>query len=128
MPLGDTWNNGRRVLSFAKEHGSSDITVGATSFNNLDFFVREKSPFQKDFDYTKLSTKTKFMEAMGYVGKVVAKSHWTSFFAEAVTEVVRDKESEFKNEIVNFASDYANQVNYDYQSFLDALNRRVPLY
>jgi len=115
-----------RIVTDSAHDLSRDRTAGSTTFNNLQFFVREKSPFQKDFDYTKLTTKTEFMEAMGYVGKIVAYYYWTS--ASDISVAIGDKEAEFKNEIVSFALDYANQVEYDYQSFLDALYRRVPLY
>jgi len=124
-------HGGERVSLFARKLGNTDPSLGYTTVNDIDFFVREKSPFQKDFDYTKLTTKTLFMDAMGYAGKVVAKAHSLSaeyYWGFDVQDIIRGRDAELKNEIVNFAVDYAIQVEYDYASFIDALNRGVHLY
>ncbi|BBD63486.1 hypothetical protein NIES2109_63360 (plasmid) [Nostoc sp. HK-01] len=118
---------------------NTDPLVGYTTVNNLFFFLREKSPYQEDFDYKLLTSKSKFLDAMGYAGKVVAKNHAISdkdynsaivsySVDKEVTDVVGSNTSAFKNEIVNFALDYATQVEYDYASFVSALNRGVILY
>jgi len=123
-------HEGARVLLAARTMGNTDPSLNYITVNNLFFMLREKSPFQKDFDYAKLTTKTKFMDAMGYAGKVVAKTHAIGGYsvAQAVTDIVSGNEAAFKNEIVNFAVDYATQVEYDYQSFRVALDQGVPLY
>ncbi|MBD2459378.1 DUF2252 domain-containing protein [Nostoc sp. FACHB-87] len=118
---------------------NTDPLVGYTTVNNLFFFLREKSPYQEDFDYKLLTSKSKFLDAMGYAGKVVAKNHAISdkdyndvivpySVDKEVTDVVGNNTSAFKNEIVNFALDYATQVEYDYASFVSALNRGAILY
>jgi len=130
LPFGVA-HEGERVSFVSGQLGNTDSSLDYATVNHLEFFVREKSPYQKDFDYTKLTTKTMFMDAIGYAGKVVAKSHSLSagyYWVWDVLEVVRDKDAEFKTEIVNFAVDYAIQVEFDYESFRDALNREVPLY
>ncbi|RCJ30614.1 hypothetical protein A6770_21120 [Nostoc minutum NIES-26] len=133
-------NQGTRVTIATKAMlANTDPLVGYTTVNNLFFMLHEKSPYQEDFDYTLLTTKTKFMDAMGYAGKVVAKNHAISdkdyndaivpySVDKEVTDIVSGNKAAFKNEIVNFALDYATQVEYDYASFVDALNRGVPLY
>jgi uncharacterized protein (DUF2252 family) len=134
------YNEGARVALATKAMlSNTDPLVGYTTVNSLYFFLHEKSPYQEDFDYKLLTTKTKFLDAMGYAGKVVAKNHAISdqdynsaivsySVDKQVTDVVGSNTAAFKNEIVNFALDYATQVEYDYASFVDALNRGVPLY
>jgi len=133
-------NEGARVTIATKAMlGNTDTLLGYTTVNNLFFMLREKSPYQEDFDFTLLTTKTTFMDAMGYAGKIVAKNHAISdkdyndsiisySVDKEVTDIVSGNKSAFKTEIVNFALDYATQVEYDYESFIDALNRGVPLY
>ncbi|MBD2489516.1 DUF2252 domain-containing protein [Aulosira sp. FACHB-615] len=133
-------HEGARVTIAAKAMlANTDPLVGYTTVNNLFFMLHEKSPYQEDFDYTLLTTKTKFMDAMGYAGKIVAKNHAISdkdyndaivphSVDKEVTDIVSGNKAAFKNEIVNFAVDYATQVEYDYASFLNALNQGVTLY
>jgi uncharacterized protein (DUF2252 family) len=79
------------------------------------------------------------MDAMGYAGKVVAKNHAISdkdydaaivsvSVDKEVTDIVGGNKGLFKDEIVNFAVDYATQVEYDYTSFVNAYNQGVTLY
>ena len=118
---------------------NTDPLVGYTTVSSIPFMLREKSPYQVDFDYTLLTTKSKFMDAMGYAGKVVAKNHAISdkdydaaivsvSVDKEVTDIVSSNKAVFKDEIVNFALDYATQVEYDYTSFVNAYNQGVTLY
>jgi uncharacterized protein (DUF2252 family) len=118
---------------------NTDPLVGYTTVNSIPFLVHEKSPYQVDFDYTLLTTKLKFMDAMGYAGKVVAKNHAISdkdydaaivpvSVDKELTDIVSANKAVFKDEIVNFAVDYATQVEYDYTSFVNAYNQGVTLY
>jgi uncharacterized protein (DUF2252 family) len=132
-------HEGARVTIATKAMlSNTDVLVGYTTVNSIPFMVREKSPYQEDFDYTLLTTKTKFLDAMGYAGKIVAKNHAISdqdydasivsySVDKQVTDVVTNK-SAFKDEIVSFALNYATQVEYDYASFVSAYNAGVTLY
>ncbi|MEH1865035.1 MAG: DUF2252 family protein [Nostoc sp.] len=133
-------NQGARVTIATKAMlSNTDPLVGYTTVNSIPFMLHEKSPYQVDFDYTLLTTKSKFMDAMGYAGKVVAKNHAISdkdydaaivsvSVDKEVTDVIGSNKAVFKNEIVNFALDYATQVEYDYTSFVNAYNQGVTLY
>ncbi len=132
-------HEGARVTIATKAMlANTDVLVGYTTVNGIPFMLHEKSPHSEDFDYTLLTTKSKFLDAMGYAGKIVAKNHAISdqdydasivpySVDKEVTDVVNNK-SAFKDEIVSFAINYATQVEYDYASFVDAYNRQVPLY
>ncbi len=130
---------GRVTLGTKAMLSNTDPLVGYTTVNSIPFMLREKSPYQVDFDYTLLTTKSKFMDAMGYAGKVVAKNHAVSdqdydstivsySIDKQVTDIVSGSTAAFKNEIVNFAVDYATQVEFDYNSFVNAYNSGTTLY
>ncbi|MHC5827619.1 MAG: DUF2252 family protein, partial [Nostoc sp.] len=131
---------GARVIIATKAMlSNADPLLGYTTVSSIPFMLHEKSPYQVDFDYTLLTTKSKFMDAMGYAGKVVAKNHAISdqdddaaiisvSVDKEVTDIVSGNKAAFKDEIVNFAVDYATQVKYDHTSFVDAYNQGVTLY
>lgn len=131
-------HEGKRVTIATKAMlSNTDPLVGYTTVNSIPFTVHEKSPYQKDFDYKLLITKAKFMDAMDYAGKIVAKNHAISdkdynaaivpvSVDKEVTDVVSGNKAAFKNEIVNFAVDYATQVEYDYESFTKAYTPGEP--
>ncbi|MBO3460716.1 DUF2252 domain-containing protein [Aetokthonos hydrillicola Thurmond2011] len=133
-------HEGKRVTIATKAMlSNTDPLVGYTTVNSIPFWVHEKSPYQVDFDYKLLTTKSKFMDAMGYAGKVVAKNHAISdqdydstivsvSVDKQVTDITSGNKGAFKDEIVNFALDYATQVEYDYTSFVNAYNQGVTLY
>ncbi|MBP5976833.1 DUF2252 domain-containing protein [Brasilonema sp. CT11] len=133
-------HEGQRVTTATKAMlSNTDPLVGYTTLSSINFMLHEKSPYQEDFDYTLLTSKSKFMDAIAYAGKVVAKNHAISdkdydssivpySVDKEVTDVISGNKAGFKNEIVNFAVDYATQVEYDYASFVDAYNRNIPLY
>jgi uncharacterized protein (DUF2252 family) len=133
-------HEGARVTTATKAMlSNTDPLVGYTTVSGIPFMLHEKSPYQEDFDYTLLTTKSKFMDAMAYAGKIVAKNHAISdkdydasivsySVDKEVTDIVSSDKVAFKDEIVTFAVDYATQVEYDYASFVDAYNRKVPLY
>ncbi|MFN6486635.1 MULTISPECIES: DUF2252 domain-containing protein [unclassified Nostoc] len=133
-------HQGARVTIATKAMlSNTDPLVGYTTVSGIPFMLHEKSPYQVDFDYTLLTTKSKFMDAMGYAGKVVAKNHAisdkdydASIVSESVdkevTDITSPNKGVFKDEIVNFALNYATQVEYDYTSFVNAYNSGVTLY
>ncbi len=118
---------------------NTDVLVGYTKVGTIPFLVREKSPYQVDFDYTLLTSKSKFIEAMEYQGKILAKNHALADkdYNPAIVPYSQDKEisdaaefnrSGFKTEILNFALGYATQVEFDYTSFNNAYRNGTTLY
>lgn len=133
------YHQGQRVMMTLKAMlNNADDLAGYTTVNSLQFFIREKSPFQEDFDYTKLTSYDKFNTAVGYFGKIVAKNHaiadrdYNSVLIsysqdKQITDIVISK-SGFKSEMLNFVLDYANQVELDYDSFKNAYQGGQTLY
>jgi uncharacterized protein (DUF2252 family) len=133
-------HEGARVTIATKAMlSNTDPLLGYVTVSSIPFLLHEKSPYEVDFNYTLLTTKSKFMDAIAYAGKVVAKNHAISdkdydaaiisdSVDQEVTDIVSGNQAVFKAEIVNFAVDYATQVEYDYTSFVNAYNQGVTLY
>ena len=140
MSTGDYANNeGDRVARTAKALVlNADVLVGYTTINGIPFYVHEKSPFAEDFDYTQLSSSSKFNTAMTYVGQALASAHALSDEDYDSTVVPYQIETEILNavtsqsglqsEISAFAFSYADQVNLDWQAFQAAYKAGTPLY
>jgi uncharacterized protein (DUF2252 family) len=126
------YNNhqGNRVARTHKAMlNNADPLIGYTTINGLYFYLREKSPFGEDFDYTKLTSFDRFRNAVNYAGTIVAKNHaLADKDYDNSLGYSQDKEilgsisskSNFKQEMLNFATDYAQQVEMDYNSFVNA--------
>ncbi|MDB5765189.1 MAG: hypothetical protein JWQ61_3 [Collimonas fungivorans] len=140
LPAADYANNeGNRVGRTGKAQLiNADVLTGYTSINGLPFYAHEKSPFEEDFDYTQLSSSSKFNTAITYVGQALASAHALAdndydssvvpFSIEAeITSAVTSK-SGLQAEIASFAFGYADQVNLDWQSFKSAYAAGTPLY
>ncbi|OLP19799.1 hypothetical protein BST81_04150 [Leptolyngbya sp. 'hensonii'] len=133
-------HEGRRVAMTMKAMLThTDALLGYTMVNGMPFMIREKSPSAVDFDYTLLTSKSKFLDTATDQGKVLATNHALAdkdydativpvSIDKEVTDLVAGKRSQFKQEILSFAMDYATQVENDYKSFVDAYQRGVPLY
>lgn len=130
---------GRAAKSMKAGLTNTDVLVGYTSLSAMNFLLREKAPYDEDFDYTVLNTYAKFSEAAAYMGKALATVHCVSdqdYDATLITysmdkqidDVTANAKSAFKSETVNFAVDYAVQVQNDWNSFVKAYNAGKPLY
>lgn len=135
----DSHQGQRAAKSMKANLSNTDALVGWTTLNGQPYLVREKSPYEADFDTTQLTSYSSFSSAIAYFGKVTAKNHASSDkdYDAALSPYSMDKEIDalisinpigFKDEIVNFAVDYANQVQLDWQSFKTARTNGVPLY
>jgi uncharacterized protein (DUF2252 family) len=113
--------------------------AGWTTINGAPYYVREKSPYEADFDSKKLTNYSDFSDAVKLVAHVVAKIHTLAdkdydanlipySIDKEIDETAGSNKSGFKLEVLNFALDYAKQVELDYQSFLKAYKAKTPLY
>ena len=107
--------------------------------NSLPFFLHERSPYQEDFDYTLLTSYSKFNDAVAYMGKIVAKNHALAdkdydpalisySMDKEITDVINGDISGLKTETLNYALSYAAQVKQDYIDFVNAKNSGAVLY
>ncbi|KAF0812418.1 hypothetical protein IGB42_03086 [Andreprevotia sp. IGB-42] len=132
-------NEGNRVARTAKAQViNADVLIGSTTINSQPYYIHEKSPFQEDFDYTDLSSSSKFTTAMTPVGQALASAHALAdkdydntvvpygIDAEVTTAIT--SKSGLQAEIVAFAFSYADQVALDWASFKSAYAAGTPLY
>lgn len=127
-----SYYNNHQGLRVAKTNkallNNADPLIGYTTINGVPFSLREKSPFAVDFDYTTLTSFDRFNNVVNYAGAIVAKNHaladkdYDSSLGYSQDKEIADviSRSGFKQEILNFALDYAQQVEYDYNSFVSA--------
>ncbi|MBI0329557.1 DUF2252 family protein [Burkholderia plantarii] len=117
---------------------NADVLVGYATVNGVNYTFHEKSPYQEDFDYTKLTSAGKLDTAATYLGQALASAHAISDqdYNSAIVTYSIDKQvtdaitstSGLQTEIANFAFSYATQVNLDWQSFVGAYQAGTPLY
>lgn len=138
FPAGAFGSEGERVTrSMKAQLIDADVLAGFAAMNGASWFLREKSPFQEDFDYTKLSSSSKLKTAATYVGQALARAHAladkdydTNIVSYGIDKeiVTAASKSALKTEISTFAINYANQVNLDWQAFKSAYAVGTPLY
>ncbi|WP_246794574.1 DUF2252 domain-containing protein [Burkholderia perseverans] len=135
----DGSNDAARVAMTNKAQTlNADVLVGYASVNGMNYYFHEKSPYQEDFDYTKLTSAGKLNTAATYLGQALASAHAISDqdYNSAIVTYSIDKQvsdavtstSGLQTEISNFAFSYATQVNLDWQSFVGAYQAGTPLY
>jgi uncharacterized protein (DUF2252 family) len=139
MPATDYGSNeGERVtISQIGMLENPDPLAGWTTINNAPYYVHQKSPYEEDFDYTQLSSSSKFDTAMTYFGQALASAHAradNTYNASIVPYNIPQQISAVANsaglqsEIASFAFSYAQQVNLDWQAFVAAYKAGTPLY
>lgn len=132
-------NEGCRVARTLKAQMlNADVLTGCTTMSGVAYFLHEKSPYQQDFDTTALSSAGKLNTAATYLGVALASAHALSdqdydatIVSYSIDKQVADavsSKSGFKQEIINFAYDYATQVKLDWQAFVAAKNVGTPLF
>ena len=133
-------NDGQRTTRAMKAAlSNTDLLAGWTKIAGLDFSVREKSPFEADFDLTLLSSAGKFSNAVQLAGKVLAKNHasadsdydanlvsWS--IDKEIDDILGKNVAAFQADILSFSLNYAQQVKLDYASFIRAKNLGTALY
>lgn len=117
---------------------NADVLIGSATIAGRPYFVREKSPYQEDFDDALLTTAGKLNTAATYLGQALASAHAISDqdYDAAIVSYSIDKQvsdavvskSGLKAEIADFAFDYAAQVELDWDAFATAYANGVPLY
>lgn len=129
----------RIVLSMKAGLANTDVLVGYATVSGMPVYLKEKSPFQEDFDYTAIgSGKGAFKDTVEAMAKLLAKTHAIAdqdYDAtlipysqdKQVTDVVTSG-SGFKAETRAFARDYATQVERDFAAFTNARAAGRPLY
>lgn len=115
---------------------SAGPPVGWAAISSVPCCVDQKSPFQQDFDYTQLSSSSKFNTAMTGLGQAPAGVHARSDqeYSPAIVPYSMDSQitavansSGLQSEISIFAFSYAQQIKLDWRSFESAQKAGMPL-
>lgn len=116
----------------------ADALTGWTTLYNMPYLVREKSPYTTRLDAASLKTYSKFSGSVQYIGKILAKNHAVSDkdhnpalspynIDKEIADIVTNKTG-FKDELTEFAKQYAQQVQWDWTAFVEAGKAGVALY
>ena len=117
---------------------NTDPLVGHATIDGAHYFVREKSPWARDFDVSKLTSKGKFETATKYIARALAGAHARSdrdydaaipySVDTEITKAVRGKEKAFGHELADFALKYASTVEADHATFKTAYEAGATLF
>ena len=121
----------RTAVSQRALQAHSDPLLGWTDLDGVGFVVSEVSPYEADLDWSELTEPDEIAPVVEYLGRATAKVHCVAdadadhslvpFQTEdAIAQVVRGREDEFVDWVVEFAHSYAAQVRTDHALFVEA--------
>ena len=120
----------RHAAAFRALAEHPDRYLGWLELNGAVFSVRERSPFKDDFPTHKLDKKKHFYTMAATWGEVLATEHKRAsralnpdnpfLFEETLKQLTGEREQEFKTLVGAIATHYAECVERDYQTFLQA--------
>jgi len=120
----------RAVLAYKALGYRVDDHLGwMTLSDGKSYSVRERSPWKETFDTTTLDSMTRFTNLAEQWGQVLATHHaradkdWDSSVIPASADSAIDSRTNgdhagFRAKVRSIALDYADQVKYDYDSFV----------
>ena len=127
------WNEndhqGKRIISTQKAmHHKADPYLGYFSIKNKQYYVRERSAYEKDLDTTDLDDFKEMKRTLKTMGKVTAKIHARADVdiehgildyhgEEEILKAIGDDKSGFKKEMVIWSKFYKERVEKDYILF-----------
>ncbi|MDJ0508357.1 MAG: DUF2252 family protein [Crocosphaera sp.] len=102
----------------------------ADGSNPGSYSVRQRSPYKESFDTSSLKRKSSFVKIAQQWGIILATAHARAdkdfspmyvpyFFAKQVTKQTENSQEAFQLLVKEIAFDYAQQVETDWQSFLN---------
>lgn len=116
----------------------ADVLAGHATVGGMHFYVHEKAPSDKDFQYEDIATEAELNKAAATLGMALAAAHARSdqdydgqlikvSIDKQINEAVTSR-SGFIAELTSFADSYAAKVRQDWQAFKDAVARGEPMY
>lgn len=129
-------HQGKRVISTQQAmHHRADPYLGFFTMRNHDFYVRERSPYEKDVKAKYFKEFKDVKQTLKTMAKVTAKIHarvdkdvedtiLDSHSEEEILQAIGEDDSGFKKEMSTWSKHYKEQVEGDYQLFLEWLEER----
>lgn len=128
----------RTAVSQRALQAHADPLLGYTELDGVGFVVRELSPYEADLDWSEITEPSDMAPVLRYLGRATAKAHCVSdadsdtslvdFQVEdAIAGAVGERDTEFAEDLVGFAHDYAEIVREDHRLFVEAFREgRIP--
>ena len=121
----------RTVISQRALQAHADPYLGYTTIDGGGFVVGQLSPYENDLDWDEITEPDEIAPVLRDLGRATAKVHCASDedseqtlvefqTEEVIAGVIRDRESEFVDELVDFAVSYAETARRDHTLFVDA--------
>ena len=121
----------RTAISQRALQAHADPLLGWTDLDGVGFVVSEVSPYEADLDWSELTEPDEIAPVVDYLGRATAKVHSVAdaeadqsivpFHTEdAIAGVLRGREREFVDWVVEFGHSYAAQARRDHALFVDA--------
>jgi uncharacterized protein (DUF2252 family) len=121
----------RTVISQRALQAHADPYLGYTTIDGGGFVVGQLSPYENDLDWDEITEPDEIAPVLRDLGRATAKVHCASDedseqtlvefqTEEVIAGVIRDRESEFVDELVDFAVSYAETARRDHALFVDA--------
>ncbi len=109
---------------------NTDDFLGVLALPDARYSVRQRSPYKESFDTSSLKRKSSFVKIAQQWGIILATAHSRAdkdfnpiyipySFAKQVTKQTENSQEEFQLLVKEIAFDYAQQVERDWQSFLN---------
>lgn len=130
-------HQGKRVVMTQKAmHHEADNYLGYLSIGGRHFYVRERSPYKKRLKLESLEMGKEFETVVDCMGRLTAKMHARAdadvksgvlayHSEEEIVRAMGDDEDAFCTTIAHWALSYGDQVEHDYELFVEwADNRR----
>ena len=127
----------RHALAYLATTAHTDDHLGWMLLSDGAYSVRERSPFKKSFDTVALDSTTSFNNLAEQWGTVMATAHAradqdfsTAFVSKSVDKQIDDLtngyHSQFRSLVRSIAFSYADQVESDWQVFVNQLAPTCP--
>lgn len=122
-------HQGKRVINTQQAmHHKADPYLGYFTMQNRDFYVRERSAYEKDLDKEELDGFKEMKRTLKTMGKITAKIHARAdadiengildyHGEEEILKAIGDDKSGFKKEMVTWSKFYKERIEKDYVLF-----------
>ncbi|WP_186578461.1 DUF2252 domain-containing protein [Aquibacillus kalidii] len=122
-------HQGKRVISTQQAmHHKADPYLGYFTINNREFYVRERSPFEKELKPNHFKEEKDIKKTVKVMGKVSAKIHARAdediehglldyHSEQQILAAIGGDKSGFKKEMIIWSSYYKDRVKADYVLF-----------
>jgi uncharacterized protein (DUF2252 family) len=109
----------------------ADPFLGYTTIDDVGYVVDELSPYEFDLDWSELTEPEQIEPVVAHLGRATAKVHCVSdednpaklvkFSTEQAIAAMVDADPDgFRNDLVTFGIEYAEQVREDHRLFVEA--------